>query len=174
MTTILSVRKGGKVVIAGDGQVTAGATIMKANARKVRRLGKGGVIIGFAGATADAFALSERLESKIEQHPGNLTRACVELAKDWRTDRALRRLEAMMAVADAKTSLILSGTGDVVEPESGLIGIGSGGPYALASARALIDLDLSAEEIARRAMQIAADICVYTNQNIVIESLDTE
>jgi ATP-dependent HslUV protease subunit HslV len=174
MTTILSVRKNGKVVIAGDGQVTAGATIMKANARKVRRLGKGGVIIGFAGATADAFALSERLESKIEQHPGNLTRACVELAKDWRTDRALRRLEAMMAVADAKTSLILSGTGDVVEPESGLIGIGSGGPYALASARALIDLDLSAEEIARRAMKIAADICVYTNENIVIESLDTE
>jgi ATP-dependent HslUV protease subunit HslV len=174
MTTILSVRKNGKVVIAGDGQVTAGATIMKANARKVRRLGKGGVIIGFAGATADAFALSERLESKIEQHPGNLTRACVELAKDWRTDRALRRLEAMMAVADAKTSLILSGTGDVVEPESGLIGIGSGGPYALAAARSLIDLDLSAEDIARRAMKIAADICVYTNENIVIESLDTE
>ena len=174
MTTILSVRKGGKVVIAGDGQVTAGATIMKANARKVRRLGKGGVIIGFAGATADAFALSERLESKIEQHPGNLTRACVELAKDRRTDRALRRLEAMMAVADAKTSLILSGTGDVVEPESGLIGIGSGGPYALASARSLLDLDLSAEEVARRAMKIAADICVYTNENIVIESLDTE
>jgi len=173
-TTILSVRKGGKVVIAGDGQVTAGATIMKANARKVRRLGKGGVIIGFAGATADAFALSERLEAKIEQHPGNLTRACVELAKDWRTDRSLRRLEAMMAVADAKTSLILSGTGDVVEPESGLIGIGSGGPYALAAARALIEQDLSAEEIARRAMKIAADICVYTNENIVIESLDTE
>src|ERR1700749_987899 len=132
MTTILSVRKNGKVVIAGDGQVTAGATIMKSNARKVRRLGKGGVIIGFAGATADAFALSERLEAKIEQHPGNLTRACVELAKDWRTDRYLRRLEAMMAVADARTSLILSGTGDVVEPQSGLIGIGSGGPYALA------------------------------------------
>jgi ATP-dependent HslUV protease subunit HslV len=174
MTTILSVRKGNKVVIAGDGQVTAGATIMKANARKVRRLGKGGVIIGFAGATADAFALSERLESKIEQHPGNLTRACVELAKDWRTDRALRRLEAMMAVADATTSLILSGTGDVVEPESGLIGIGSGGPYALAAARALLDLELPAEEIARRAMKIAADICVYTNENIVIESLDTQ
>src|ERR1700749_4762703 len=174
MTTILSVRKNGKVVIAGDGQVTAGATIMKANARKVRRLGKGGVIIGFAGATADAFALSERLESKIEQHPGNLTRACVELAKDWRTDRSLRRLEAMMAVADATTSLILSGTGDVVEPESGLIGIGSGGPYALAAARALAHLDLSAEEIARRAMKIAADICVYTNENIIIESLDTE
>src|SRR3569832_1384686 len=167
MTTILAARKGGKAVIAGDGQVTAGATIMKANARKVRRLGKGGVIIGFAGATADAFALSERLESKIEQHPGNLTRACVELAKDWRTDRALRRLEAMMAVADAKTSLILSGTGDVVEPESGLLGIGSGGPYALASARSLLDLDLSAEEVARRAMKIAADICVYTIENFV-------
>ena len=173
-TTILSVRKDGKVVIAGDGQVTAGATIMKANARKVRRLGKGNVIIGFAGATADAFALSERLEGKIEQHPGNLTRACVELAKDWRTDRSLRRLEAMMAVADAKTSLILSGTGDVVEPDSGLIGIGSGGPYALAAARALVEQELSAEEIARRAMKIAADICVYTNENIVIESLDTE
>src|SRR5689334_5472099 len=166
MTTILSVRKNGKVVIAGDGQVTAGATIMKANARKVRRLGKGNVIIGFAGATADAFALSERLESKIEQHPGNLTRACVELAKDWRTDRSLRRLEAMMAVADAKTSLILSGTGDVVEPDSGLIGIGSGGPFALAAARALLALDLSAEEIARRAMKIAADICIYTNEHI--------
>jgi len=178
MTTILSVRKNGKVVVAGDGQVTAGATIMKANARKVRRLGKGpsggNVIIGFAGATADAFALSERLESKIEQHPGNLTRACVELAKDWRTDRSLRRLEAMMAVADARTSLLLSGTGDVVEPEGGLIGIGSGGSYALAAARSLVDLDLSAEEIARRAMKIAADICVYTNENIVIESLDIE
>jgi ATP-dependent HslUV protease, peptidase subunit HslV len=174
MTTILSVRKGGKVVIAGDGQVTAGATIMKSNARKVRRLGKGNVIFGFAGATADAFALSERLEAKIEQHPGNLTRACVELAKDWRTDRALRRLEAMMAVADAQTSLILSGTGDVVEPESGLIGIGSGGPYALAAARALFNTDLSAEEIATRAMKIAADICVYTNDNLVLESIDTQ
>jgi ATP-dependent HslUV protease subunit HslV len=171
-TTILSVRKGGKVVVAGDGQVTAGQTVMKANARKVRRLAKGDVIIGFAGATADAFALSERLEAKIEQHPGNLTRACVELAKDWRTDRYLRRLEAMMAVADAKTSLILSGTGDVVEPEDGLIGIGSGGAFALAAARALIATELSAEEIARRAMKIAADICIYTNENIVIESLD--
>jgi len=172
-TTILSIRKGGKVVIAGDGQVTAGATIMKANARKVRRLGKGDVIMGFAGATADAFALSERLEAKIEQHPGNLTRACVELAKDWRLDKYLRQLQAMMAVADARTSLILSGTGDVVEPENGLIGIGSGGPFALAAARALseVDLDLSAEEIARRAMKIAADLCVYTNENIVIESL---
>jgi ATP-dependent HslUV protease subunit HslV len=173
MTTILSVRKNGKVVVAGDGQVTAGNTVMKANARKVRRIGKGEVIVGFAGATADAFALSERLESKIEQHPGNLARACVELAKDWRTDRALRRLEAMMAVADARTSFILSGTGDVVEPENGLIGIGSGGAYALAAARALLDLDLSAEEIARRAMKLAADICIYTNDNIVIESLDS-
>ena len=171
-TTILSVRKGGKVVVAGDGQVTAGATVMKSNARKVRRIGKGGeVIVGFAGATADAFALSERLEAKIEQHPGNLARACVELAKDWRTDRYLRRLEAMMAVADAKSSLILSGTGDVVEPEDGLIGIGSGGPFALAAARALLELDLSAEEIARRAMKIAAGICIYTNESIVIESL---
>ncbi|MEJ0027738.1 MAG: ATP-dependent protease subunit HslV [Rhizomicrobium sp.] len=173
-TTILAVRKGGRVVVAGDGQVTAGATVMKSNARKVRRIGKGGdVLVGFAGATADAFALSERLEAKIEQHPGNLARACVELAKDWRTDRYLRRLEAMMAVADARTSLILSGTGDVVEPEDGLIGIGSGGPFALAAARALIGLDLSAEEIARRAMKIAADICIYTNENIVIESLES-
>jgi ATP-dependent HslUV protease subunit HslV len=173
-TTILSVRKGGKVVVAGDGQVTLGATIMKANARKVRRLGKdGAVIAGFAGATADAFALFERLEAKLEQHPGNLARACVELAKDWRTDRYLRRLEAMMAVADAKTSLILSGTGDVVEPEDGLIGIGSGGPYALSAAKALLDSGASAEEIAKRAMKIAADICIYTNDSIVIESLDS-
>ncbi|GAA0581187.1 ATP-dependent protease subunit HslV [Rhizomicrobium electricum] len=170
-TTILSVRKGGTVLVAGDGQVTLGATVMKSNARKVRRLGKGDVIAGFAGATADAFALFERLEGKLEQHPGNLARACVELAKDWRTDRYLRRLEAMMAVADRQTSLILSGTGDVVEPEDGLIGIGSGGPYALAAARALIDLDLSAEEIARKAMKIAGDICIYTNENVVIESL---
>jgi len=170
-TTILSVRKAGQVVVAGDGQVTAGQNVMKANARKVRRLAKGDVIIGFAGATADAFALTDRLEAKIDQHPGNLVRACVELAKDWRTDRYLRRLEAMMAVVDAKSSLILSGTGDVVEPEDGLIGIGSGGPFALAAARALIGTDLSAEEIARRAMKIAADICIYTNENIVIESL---
>jgi ATP-dependent HslUV protease subunit HslV len=170
-TTILSVRKAGTVVVAGDGQVTLGTTVMKSNARKVRRLGKGDVIAGFAGATADAFALFERLEAKLDQHPGNLARACVELAKDWRTDRYLRRLEAMMAVADTQTSLILSGTGDVVEPEDGLIGIGSGGPYALAAARALWPLDLSAEEIARRAMKIAADICIYTNDNVVIESL---
>lgn len=172
-TTILSVRKGGKVVIAGDGQVTLGATVMKANARKVRRLGKDGkVIVGFAGATADAFALFERLEAKLEQHPGNLARACVELAKDWRMDKYLRQLQAMMAVADAKSSLILSGTGDVVEPENGLIGIGSGGPYALSAARALLDSPGSAEEIARRAMKIAAEICIYTNDNIIIESID--
>jgi ATP-dependent HslUV protease subunit HslV len=171
-TTILSVRKGGLVVIAGDGQVSMGNTIVKANAKKVRRLGKGGdVIAGFAGATADAFALFERLEAKLEQHPGNLARACVELAKDWRTDRYLRRLEAMMAVADARSSLVLSGTGDVLEPEDSLIGIGSGGPYALAAARALLPLDLSAEEITRRAMKIAAGICVFTNENVTIESL---
>ena len=170
-TTILSVRKGAFVVVAGDGQVSMGNTIVKANAKKVRRLGKGDVIAGFAGATADAFALFERLEAKLEQHPGNLARACVELAKDWRTDRYLRRLEAMMAVADAKSSLVLSGTGDVLEPEDSLIGIGSGGPFALAAARALLPLELSAEEIARRAMKIAAGICVFTNENVTIESL---
>jgi ATP-dependent HslUV protease subunit HslV len=170
-TTILSVRRAGGVVIAGDGQVTLGQTVMKANARKVRRLGKGDTIAGFAGATADAFALFERLEAKIDQHPGNLTRACVELAKDWRTEKYLRRLEAMMVVADAKATLLLSGTGDVVEPEDGVVGIGSGGNYALAAARALMEFDLSAEQIARRAMQIAADICVYTNDNILIESI---
>jgi ATP-dependent HslUV protease subunit HslV len=173
-TTILSVRKGGTVVIAGDGQVSMGQTIMKANARKVRRLGKGDVIAGFAGATADAFALFERLEAKIEQHPGNLARACVELAKDWRLDKYLRQLQALMAVADARHSLVLSGTGDVVEPEEGLIGIGSGGNYALAAARALREFDLSAEEIASRAMKIASEICVYTNANIVIESLSEQ
>lgn len=169
---MLSVRKAGAVVIAGDGQVSLGTTIIKSNARKVRRLGDGDVIAGFAGATADAFALFERLEGKLEQHPGQLARACVELAKDWRTDRYLRRLEAMMAVADKTTSLVLTGTGDVLEPEDGLIGIGSGGPYALAAARALSVVDgLGAEEIARRAMGIAAGICVYTNTEIVIESL---
>jgi ATP-dependent HslUV protease subunit HslV len=171
-TTVLSVRKNGIVVIAGDGQVSLGATIIKSNARKVRRLGDGQVMAGFAGATADAFALFERLEGKLEQHPGQLARACVELAKDWRTDRYLRRLEAMMAVADKTTSLVLTGTGDVLEPEDGLIGIGSGGPYALAAARALTTVDgLDAVEIARRAMGIAAGICVYTNTEIVIESL---
>ena len=170
-TTILTVRKGGKVVVAGDGQVSLGATVMKSNARKVRRLAGGKVIAGFAGATADAFTLFERLETKLETYPGNLTRAAVELAKDWRTDRYLRRLEAMLAVADANVSLILSGTGDVVEPEDGLIGIGSGGNFALAAARALIDMDLSAEEIARRSMKIAADICIYTNHVLTLESL---
>jgi len=172
-TTILSVRKNGRVVVAGDGQVTMGQTVMKANARKVRRLGEGGkVIAGFAGATADAFTLFERLEGKLEKHQGQLTRACVELAKDWRTDRYLRRLEAMMAVADAEVSLVLTGTGDVLEPEQGIIGIGSGGVYALAAARALIAVDwLEAEEIARRAMAIAADICVYTNTNLTVETI---
>jgi len=172
-TTILSVRKNGRVVVAGDGQVTMGQTIMKANAKKVRRLGEGGTVIaGFAGATADAFTLFERLEGKLEKHQGQLTRACVELAKDWRTDRYLRRLEAMMAVADAEVSLVLTGTGDVLEPERGIIGIGSGGVYALAAARALIDVEgIDAEEIARRAMAIAADICVYTNTNLTVESL---
>jgi ATP-dependent HslUV protease subunit HslV len=170
-TTILSVRKAGKVVVAGDGQVSLGATVMKANARKVRRLAGGKVIAGFAGATADAFTLFERLEAKLETYPGNLTRAAVELAKDWRTDRYLRRLEAMLAVADNTTSLILSGSGDVVEPDDGLIGIGSGGNYALAAARALVTLDLSAEEIARRSMKIAADICIYTNHELTLEIL---
>ena len=171
-TTILSVRKGGRVVVAGDGQVTLGQTVIKATAKKVRRLGKGQVIAGFAGATADAFALFERLEAKLEQHPGQLARACVELAKDWRTDRYLRRLEAMMAVADKDVSLLLSGTGDVLETDDGLIGIGSGGAYALAAARALISQDgLDAEAIARMAMKIAADICVYTNDNLSIETL---
>jgi ATP-dependent HslUV protease subunit HslV len=170
-TTILSVRKNGVVAIAGDGQVSMGNTIVKANAKKVRRLGKGEVIAGFAGATADAFALFERLEGKLETYPGNLARACVELAKDWRTDRYLRRLEAMMAVADKTASLVLSGTGDVLEPEDALIGIGSGGPYALAAARALLPLEFSAEEIARRAMKIAAGICVFTNENVTVETL---
>ena len=172
-TTILTVRKAGKVVVAGDGQVSLGATVIKANARKVRTLGKGTVIGGFAGATADAFTLFERLEAKLEQYPDQLTRACVELAKDWRTDRYLRRLEAMMLVADKQVSLVLTGTGDVLEPEGGVMGIGSGGNYALAAARALIDTPASAEEIARKSMAIAADICVYTNTNIVIETLDS-
>ncbi len=171
-TTILSLRKGGEVVVAGDGQVSMNQTIVKSNARKVRRLAGGSVIAGFAGATADAFALFERLEGKLEQYSGQLTRACVELAKDWRTDRYLRRLEAMMAVADKEVSLILSGTGDVLEPEDGLIGIGSGGGYALAAARALVEQPgLDAEAIARKAMAIAAQICIYTNSQITIEEL---
>jgi ATP-dependent HslUV protease subunit HslV len=171
-TTILMVRKGGRVVIGGDGQVSMGPTIVKGNARKVRRLAKGNVISGFAGATADAFTLFERLEAKLEQHPTQLMRACVELAKDWRMDRYLRRLEAMLLVADKETSLLLSGTGDVLEPVDGVMAIGSGGNYALAAARALIDLDMDAEAIVRKAMQIAGDICVYTNHSLVIESLD--
>ncbi|MEF2553377.1 ATP-dependent protease subunit HslV [Aurantimonas sp. A2-1-M11] len=172
-TTIVTVRKGGKVVIAGDGQVSLGNTVMKGNARKVRRIGKSGnVIAGFAGATADAFTLLERLEAKLEQYPDQLMRACVELAKDWRTDRYLRRLEAMMIVADRQVTLTLTGNGDVLEPEYGVIAIGSGGNYALAAARALADTDFDAEEIARRAMKIASEICIYTNDNVVLESLD--
>jgi ATP-dependent HslUV protease, peptidase subunit HslV len=171
-TTILCVRKDGRVALAGDGQVSMGNTIVKSNAKKLRRLGNGKVIAGFAGATADAFALFERLEAKLEQYPGQLTRACVELAKDWRTDRYLRRLEAIMAVADKDTSLILSGTGDVLEPEDGIIGIGSGGLYALSAARALIDRkDLDAEAIVRKAMAIAASVCVFTNDQVTIETL---
>jgi ATP-dependent HslUV protease subunit HslV len=171
-TTILSLRKDGKVVIAGDGQVSFGQTVLKSNAKKLRRLGGGSVLAGFAGATADALTLFERLEAKLEQHPGQLSRACVELAKDWRTDRYLRRLEAMMAVADKTVSLIVSGNGDVLEPEDAIIGIGSGGPFALAAARALIDQpDLDAEAIARKAMAIAAKICIYTNENITVDVL---
>tara|TARA_B100002052_G_C15815125_1_gene567816 strand:+ start:482 stop:1102 length:621 start_codon:yes stop_codon:yes gene_type:complete len=171
-TTILSIRKGNQVVIAGDGQVSLGDTVIKGSARKVRRLGDGAVIGGFAGATADAFTLFERLEGKLEQYPGQLTRACVEMAKDWRTDRYLRRLEAMMAVADKDVSLVLTGNGDVLEPDDGVIGIGSGGNYALAAARALVDQDdIDTEAIARKAMQIAADICVYTNTQLIVEKL---
>jgi ATP-dependent HslUV protease subunit HslV len=172
-TTILTLRKKGRVVVAGDGQVSLGATVIKANARKVRSLGKGDVIGGFAGATADAFTLFERLEAKLEQYPGQLTRACVELAKDWRTDRFLRRLEAMMLVAGRERTLVLTGTGDVLEPEHDVMGIGSGGNYALAAARALLETELDAETIARKAMAIAAEICVYTNGNLVVESLES-
>jgi ATP-dependent HslUV protease, peptidase subunit HslV len=172
-TTILTVRKGGKVVIAGDGQVTLGQTIIKGNARKVRRVGSGKVIAGFAGATADAFTLFERLEAKLERFPDQLKRACVELAKDWRTDRYLRHLEAMMLVTDPDESLVLTGKGDVLEPDDDVMGIGSGGTYALAAARALLDTELDAETIARKAMAIAASICVYTNNEVVIESLES-
>jgi ATP-dependent HslUV protease subunit HslV len=172
-TTILSVRKDRQVVIAGDGQVSLQNTILKPSARKVRRLAGGKILAGFAGSTADAFTLLERLETKLERHPGQLMRAAVELAKDWRTDRYLRRLEAMMAVADAEVSLLLSGNGDVLEPDDGLIGIGSGGPFALAAARALIDLDdMTAEAIARKAMTIAAEICVYTNTHLTLEVIE--
>jgi ATP-dependent HslUV protease, peptidase subunit HslV len=174
-TTIVMVKKGGRTVIGGDGQVSIGQTIIKGNAKKVRRLAKGEVIGGFAGATADAFTLFERLEAKLEQYPGQLMRACVELAKDWRTDRYLRRLEAMMLVADAEAALVLTGTGDVLEPESAgigsVMGIGSGGNYALAAGRALLDTGLDAEAIARRALEIASGICVYTNTNFVLESI---
>ena len=173
-TTILGVKKDGKTVIAGDGQVSLGNTVIKPNARKVRRLGVDDRVIGgFAGATADAFTLFERLEKKLEASNGKLMRAAVELAKDWRTDKYLRNLEAMMIVADKETTLVLTGTGDVLEPERGLMGIGSGGNYALAAARALADTPMGAEEIARKAMAIAAEICVYTNTNVVLEALDS-
>lgn len=170
-TTILSVRKGKQVVMAGDGQVTMGNSIVKANAQKVRFLSSGKVLVGFAGATADAFALFERLEAKLEQYPEQLQRACVELAKDWRTDKYLRKLEAMIAAADKRMSLLLSGMGDVLEPQDGLIGIGSGGNFALAAARALIDQDMTAEQIAKKAMRIAGDLCIYTNHDIVLKQI---
>jgi ATP-dependent HslUV protease subunit HslV len=173
-TTILTVRKNNKVVVAGDGQVSLGPTVIKHGARKVRRLAGGKVITGFAGATADAFTLFERLEAKLEQYPDQLMRACVELAKDWRTDRYLRRLEAMMIVADKNDSLVLTGTGDVLSPDSGVMGIGSGGNYALAAASALMDTDYEAEEVARRAMKIAAEICVYTNESLTVETIDLD
>lgn len=172
-TTILSVRLNGKVVVAGDGQVSMGQTVMKPNAKKVRRLGDGSVIGGFAGATADAFTLFERLETKLERHNGQLMRAAVELAKDWRTDKYLRNLEALMAVADKDITLILTGNGDVLEPVDGIAAIGSGGNFALAAARALIDYEPDAETLARKAMKIAADVCVYTNDQLTVESLDT-
>ena len=172
-TTIISVRKDNQVVIAGDGQVSLGNTVIKGSAQKVRRIGDGSVIAGFAGATADAFTLFERLESKLEKHPNQLTRAAVELAKEWRTDKYLRRLEALLTVADANVSLLITGQGDVLEPENNITGIGSGGNYALSAARALIDTDLSAEEIAKKSIQIAADICVFTNSNITIEKIET-
>ena len=172
-TTILSVRKDGQVVVGGDGQVSLQNTILKPSARKVRKLADGKILAGFAGSTADALTLIERLETKLERHPGQLTRAAVELAKDWRTDRYLRRLEAMMAVADAEVSLLITGNGDVLEPDDGLIGIGSGGPYALAAARALVDVEgMSAEAIVRKAMAIAAGICVYTNTHLTLETIE--
>lgn len=170
-TTILSVRKGNQVVVAGDGQVTMGAVVVKPNARKVRFLKNNDVIVGFAGATADAFTLFERLEAKLDQYSGQLQRACVELAKDWRTDKYLRRLEAMMAVVDKDNSLILTGNGDVLEPSDGIIGIGSGGNYALAAARALFETDMSAEDIARKSLKIAGDLCIYTNHSVILEKI---
>ena len=171
-TTILSVRKNGKVAIGGDGQVSFGNTVLKSTAKKIRKLGDGSIVAGFAGATADAFTLFERLEDKLEQYPGQLTRACVELAKDWRTDKYLRRLEAMMIVVDKNVSLVLTGNGDVLEPEDGVIGIGSGGNFALSAARALIDVsNMDAKKIIKKSMKIASDLCVYTNNNIIIEEL---
>jgi ATP-dependent HslUV protease subunit HslV len=172
-TTILSVRRGGKVIVVGDGQVSMGQTVMKPNAKKVRRLGDGGVIGGFAGATADAFTLFDRLERKLEQHHGQLLRAAVELAKDWRTDKYLRNLEAMMIVADKEITLVLTGNGDVLEPVGGITAIGSGGNYALSAARALADYEPDAETLARKAMAIAAEICVYTNDQLTVETLDS-
>jgi len=174
-TTILSVRRNGRVVIGGDGQVTLGNTVMKSNARKVRRLGKGDVLAGFAGATADAFTLFELFEAKLEKHGGQLARAAVEMAKEWRTERRFGKLEALLAVADRNTSLLISGSGDVLEPEHGLIAIGSGGPFAQAAAMALLEnTELSAEEVVQRALKIAGDICIYTNHNVTIDSLETD
>lgn len=171
-TTILTVRRNGQVAMGGDGQVTLGQTVMKSDAVKIRRLLDGGVLVGFAGAAADAFALMERLEAKLKDHPANLPRAATELAKDWRMDRALRRLEAMVAVVDLENTLLLSGNGDVIQPSDGVLGIGSGGNYALAAARALLEhSDLSAAEIVRRSLEIAGEICVYSNRNLVIEEL---
>ena len=171
-TTIISVRKGNQVVIAGDGQVSLGNTVIKSTAQKVRKLANSNVIAGFAGATADAFTLFERLEEKLEKHPNQLTRACVDLAKDWRTDKYLRRLEALLTVADSNTSLLITGMGDVLEPEGNIIGIGSGGNYALAAARALSDTDSTAEDIARKSIKIASDICVFTNDNLTVEKIE--
>lgn len=172
-TTILTVRHKGRVAMAGDGQVTLGTTIMKADAMKLRRLREGTILCGFAGASADAFALMERFEAKLKDYPNNMARAATELAKEWRTDRILRRLEALMTVADAKTTLLISGTGDVIQPTDGIVGIGSGGSYAIAAARALVaHSDLSAADIARRALEIAADIDIYTNRNIVVEEME--
>jgi ATP-dependent HslUV protease subunit HslV len=171
-TTIISVRKGNQVVIAGDGQVSLGNTVIKSTAQKVRKIGSNGVIAGFAGATADAFTLFERLEEKLEKHPKQLTRACVELAKDWRTDKYLRRLEALLTVADINSSLLITGMGDVLEPEGNIIGIGSGGNYALSAARALADTDLDAEQIALKSLKIASEICVFTNNNVTMEKIE--
>jgi len=170
-TTIVLLRKGGETIVAGDGQVSLGNTVLKSKAKKVRKIESRGVIAGFAGSTADALTLFERLESKLEKHAGNLTRAAVELAKDWRTDKYLRRLEALMAIGDKEKSFIISGTGDVLEPEGDVIGIGSGGNYALAAAKVLMDSELSAEEVAKKAIKVAADICVFTNENVKIEKI---